>query len=125
MGQFNYTTDRLAANVTFPAHKFPYTTSVYYQCNVKLCALKDPECQMVMVFIFFNSTSGSGKLRFFYFFDSHRLLCVEANDPNDKPITITKTKRVLQLPLKSSRASMSTKMSMLQKVTMIRYRRKE
>ncbi|XP_073845797.1 zona pellucida domain-containing protein piopio isoform X1 [Musca autumnalis] len=46
MGQFNYTTDRLAANVTFPAHKFPYTTSVYYQCNVKLCPLVDPECQM-------------------------------------------------------------------------------
>ncbi|KAL9917401.1 uncharacterized protein LOC119640917 isoform X1 [Glossina fuscipes] len=46
MGQFNYTNDRLAANVTFPAHKFPYTTSVYYQCNVKLCDVKDPECQM-------------------------------------------------------------------------------
>lgn len=47
MGQFNYTNDRLAANVTFPAHKFPYTTSVYYQCNVKLCDVKDPECQTV------------------------------------------------------------------------------
>ncbi|EDW49220.1 GM11880 [Drosophila sechellia] len=45
MGQFNYTQDRLAANVTFPAHKFPYTTSVYYQCNVRLCALEDPTCQ--------------------------------------------------------------------------------
>ncbi|XP_030562102.1 uncharacterized protein LOC115763583 [Drosophila novamexicana] len=45
MGQFNYTEDRLAANVTFPAHKFPYTTSVYYQCNVRLCALEDPSCQ--------------------------------------------------------------------------------
>ncbi|XP_043645823.1 uncharacterized protein LOC122615054 [Drosophila teissieri] len=45
MGQFNYTLDRLAANVTFPAHKFPYTTSVYYQCNVRLCALEDPTCQ--------------------------------------------------------------------------------
>ncbi|XP_067632847.1 uncharacterized protein pio [Eurosta solidaginis] len=45
MGQFNYTNDHLAANVTFPAHKFPYTTSVYYQCNVHLCALQDPECQ--------------------------------------------------------------------------------
>ncbi|XP_037944160.1 uncharacterized protein LOC119676965 [Teleopsis dalmanni] len=46
MGQFNYTTDRMAANVTFPAHKFPYTTSVYYQCNVRLCALQDPECKV-------------------------------------------------------------------------------
>ncbi|TMW45909.1 hypothetical protein DOY81_009006 [Sarcophaga bullata] len=49
MGQFNYTLDRLAANVTFPAHKFPYTTSVYYNSNVKLCALKDPECQMAPI----------------------------------------------------------------------------
>ncbi|XP_020717729.1 uncharacterized protein LOC101454123 isoform X2 [Ceratitis capitata] len=46
MGQFNYSSDHLAANVTFPAHKFPYTTSVYYQCNVHLCALQDPECQL-------------------------------------------------------------------------------
>ncbi|EDW73841.2 uncharacterized protein Dwil_GK19473 [Drosophila willistoni] len=45
MGQFKYTEDRLAANVTFPAHKFPYTTSVYYQCNVQLCAQEDPSCQ--------------------------------------------------------------------------------
>ncbi|XP_034109524.1 uncharacterized protein LOC117571474 isoform X2 [Drosophila albomicans] len=45
MGQFNYTENRLAANVTFPAHKFPYTTSVYYECNVRLCALEDPACQ--------------------------------------------------------------------------------
>ncbi|ALC40748.1 pio, partial [Drosophila busckii] len=49
MGQFNYTSDRLAANVTFPAHKFPYTTSVYYQCNVRLCALEDPSCQQAPV----------------------------------------------------------------------------
>lgn len=47
MGAFNYTENRLAANVTFPAHKFPYTTSVYYQCNVHLCALEDPDCQRV------------------------------------------------------------------------------
>lgn len=47
MGPFNYTTDREEATVTFPAHKFPYTTSVYYQCNVKLCSLKDADCQKV------------------------------------------------------------------------------
>lgn len=45
MGQFKYSTDRLAANVTFPAHKFPYTASVYYQCNVRLCAVEDPDCR--------------------------------------------------------------------------------
>lgn len=44
MGQFKYTEDRTNATVSFPAHKFPYTTSVYYQCNVRLCALADPDC---------------------------------------------------------------------------------
>lgn len=44
MGQFQYTEDRINATVSFPAHKFPYTTSVYYQCNVRLCTLADPEC---------------------------------------------------------------------------------
>ena len=50
LGPFNYTDDRMKATVTFPAHKFPYTTSVYYQCNVKLCALGDPECHEVILF---------------------------------------------------------------------------
>ncbi|XP_058463991.1 uncharacterized protein LOC131438175 [Malaya genurostris] len=44
LGPFEYTDDRTKATVTFPAHKFPYTTSVYYQCNVRLCALDDPDC---------------------------------------------------------------------------------
>ncbi|XP_053688967.1 cuticlin-3 [Sabethes cyaneus] len=44
LGPFDYTDDRSKATVTFPAHKFPYTTSVYYQCNVRLCALDDPDC---------------------------------------------------------------------------------
>lgn len=47
MGQFEYSTDRTKATVSFPAHKFPYTASVYYQCNVRLCALQDPTCQKV------------------------------------------------------------------------------
>lgn len=45
MGPFQYSDDRMKAVVTFPAHKFPYTTSVYYQCNIRLCALLDPECK--------------------------------------------------------------------------------
>lgn len=49
MGQFEYSDDRSKATVSFPAHKFPYTSSVYYQCNVRLCALQDPECQQVIV----------------------------------------------------------------------------
>lgn len=44
LGPFDYTEDRSKATVTFPAHKFPYTSSVYYQCNVRLCALDDPDC---------------------------------------------------------------------------------
>lgn len=50
LGPFEYTEDRAKATVTFPAHKFPYTTSVYYQCNVRLCALDDPDCHKVGYF---------------------------------------------------------------------------
>lgn len=48
MGQFEYSEDRSRAIVSFPAHKFPYTASVYYQCNVRLCALQDPTCHKVV-----------------------------------------------------------------------------
>jgi hypothetical protein len=54
MGPFNYTDGQNKASVTFPAHKFPYTTSVYYQCNVKLCALLDPECHKVIYYYIFE-----------------------------------------------------------------------
>lgn len=47
MGQFQYSSDRTEASVSFPAHKFPYTASVYYECNIRLCPLQDPECQQV------------------------------------------------------------------------------
>lgn len=47
LGPFEYTEEQTKATVTFPAHKFPYTNSVYYQCNVKLCALDDPDCHKV------------------------------------------------------------------------------
>lgn len=40
MGNFEYSEDKTEAKVLFQAHKFPYTASVYYQCNVRLC-LKD------------------------------------------------------------------------------------
>lgn len=54
MGPFEYSESRTAAKVTFPAHKFPYTASVYYQCNVRLCALQDPECHEVKSKNFLN-----------------------------------------------------------------------
>lgn len=37
MPQFVYARNLTRASVTFQAHKFPYTSSVYYQCNVRLC----------------------------------------------------------------------------------------
>nr|CAD7193873.1 unnamed protein product [Timema douglasi] len=33
MGQFEYNESKTKASVHFQAHKFPYTASVYYQCN--------------------------------------------------------------------------------------------
>ncbi|XP_013777016.1 uncharacterized protein LOC106461713 [Limulus polyphemus] len=47
MGPFQYTQNKTRAVVTFQAHKFPYTSSVYYQCNVKLCLKKDGGCDDV------------------------------------------------------------------------------
>jgi len=37
MPEFQYASNLTRASVTFQAHKFPYTSSVYYQCNVRLC----------------------------------------------------------------------------------------
>lgn len=37
MPKFEYTNNATRAAVSFPAHKFPHTSSVYYQCNVRLC----------------------------------------------------------------------------------------
>lgn len=44
LGPFSYDNDRTKATVAFPAHKFPYTSSVYYQCNVKLCSIEEEDC---------------------------------------------------------------------------------
>ncbi|KAG5335077.1 CUT1 protein, partial [Acromyrmex charruanus] len=44
MGQFVYNEDKTEARVNFQAHKFPYTASVYYQCNVRLCVKQGGGC---------------------------------------------------------------------------------
>ncbi|XP_015602822.1 uncharacterized protein LOC107271388 isoform X2 [Cephus cinctus] len=44
MGQFTYSDDKTEAMVNFQAHKFPYTASVYYQCNVRLCVKQGGGC---------------------------------------------------------------------------------
>ncbi|XP_025834629.1 uncharacterized protein LOC112905777 [Agrilus planipennis] len=49
MGVFEYSKGRTRASVQFQAHKFPYTASVYYQCNVKLCLKSDNGCEYVTV----------------------------------------------------------------------------
>ncbi|VVC34664.1 Hypothetical protein CINCED_3A021779 [Cinara cedri] len=44
MGQFQYSANKTTALVNFQAHKFPYTTSVYYQCHVNLCLKANGGC---------------------------------------------------------------------------------
>lgn len=44
MGPFEYSHNRTKATVSFQAHKFPYTSSVYYQCNVRLCLKETGGC---------------------------------------------------------------------------------
>lgn len=48
MGQFQYSPSKTVASVHFQAHKFPYTASVYYQCNVRLCIKADHGCDDVV-----------------------------------------------------------------------------
>lgn len=48
MGMFEYSPDKTKASVHFQAHKFPYTVSVYYQCNVKLCLKADGGCEQAI-----------------------------------------------------------------------------
>ena len=58
MGPFDYSKNLTRATVSFHAHKFPYTSSVYYQCNVRLC-LKDEldGCSDVVSVILLSSSS--------------------------------------------------------------------
>jgi len=47
MGELDYSASKTTAIVKFQAHKFPYTSSVYYQCNVKLCIKHAGGCDQV------------------------------------------------------------------------------
>ncbi|XP_045606358.1 cuticlin-1 isoform X3 [Procambarus clarkii] len=47
LGTFEYSSSKTTASVRFQAHKFPYTSSVYYQCNVKLCIKNAGGCDDV------------------------------------------------------------------------------
>ncbi|XP_054162807.1 cuticlin-1-like [Oppia nitens] len=47
MAAFEYTQNLTQAAVEFHAHKFPYTSSVYYQCNVRLCLKEAGGCDDV------------------------------------------------------------------------------
>lgn len=48
LGTFEYSSSKTTASVRFQAHKFPYTSSVYYQCNVKLCIKNAGGCDDVV-----------------------------------------------------------------------------
>jgi len=50
MGQFQYSANKTTAVVNFQAHKFPYTTSVYYQCHVHLCLKANGGCANTVTF---------------------------------------------------------------------------
>lgn len=54
MGMFEYSKEKTKASVHFQAHKFPYTASVYYQCNVKLCLKSENGCGTFTVSNIFN-----------------------------------------------------------------------
>jgi len=47
LGPFEYSSSKTTAAVRFQAHKFPYTASVYYQCNVQLCIKNAGGCDDV------------------------------------------------------------------------------
>uniref|UniRef100_A0A6A7G1J3 Cuticlin-1 n=1 Tax=Hirondellea gigas TaxID=1518452 RepID=A0A6A7G1J3_9CRUS len=47
LGPFEYSGSKTTAAVRFQAHKFPYTASVYYQCNVRLCIKNADGCSDV------------------------------------------------------------------------------
>lgn len=47
-GALEYAPSKTSASVRFQAHKFPYTSSVYYQCNVKLCIKNAGGCDDVV-----------------------------------------------------------------------------
>lgn len=49
MGQFTYNEEKTEAKVNFQAHKFPYTASVYYQCNVRLCVKQGGGCTNTVI----------------------------------------------------------------------------
>jgi len=56
MPPFEYDLNRTRAMVKFQAHKFPYTSSVYYQCNVRLC-LRNGGCDEVTPSLFKKETA--------------------------------------------------------------------
>lgn len=57
MGQFTYNEDKTEARVNFQAHKFPYTASVYYQCNVRLCIKHGGGCSNTVHNCYYDTNS--------------------------------------------------------------------
>lgn len=63
MPSFEYSNNHTRAAVSFPAHKFPHTSSVYYQCNISLCINNGncivPECKSQQPSVPVGSAPGS------------------------------------------------------------------
>ena len=53
MGELEYSSSKTTAIVHFQAHRFPYTSSVYYQCNVRLCIRHAGGCEDTVSFTLF------------------------------------------------------------------------
>ena len=53
LGPFEYSASKSTTAVRFQSHKFPYTDSVYYQCNIRLCIKNAGGCDdVVRIYLF-------------------------------------------------------------------------
>lgn len=48
MGNFEYSKDLTMAQISYPAFRFPFTSSIYYSCMVKLCRKEKGGCDDVV-----------------------------------------------------------------------------
>lgn len=77
LGQFKYNKNLTRAMVSFQAHKFPYTSSVYYQCNVRLCLKQAGGCTDTVSVFFLFANQILFKFRFNFDLRSFALICFD------------------------------------------------
>ena len=91
MGPFIYSMNKTRATVNFQAHKFPYTSSVYYQCNVRLCLKEKGGCEDVPPDCSSDSSANSIGYR--------RLRRQTANDDNDSSLATVRAEDAKDLSI--------------------------